>query len=304
MIDGLTRDVTDNEIATYRDAGVVRLHGILSLEWLEDLGNAIDQVFYEQAQDVPVYYDSTEFADQMSGSGVSVLSDPRAHESGNRGRFLSAIGAWTVNPGIRRLALESPLGYVAGRLFGAAKVNYYDDQVLAKEPGTREYTAFHTDEPYYHLRGDQVCGMWVSPDVVTEESGAMQYVRGSHRWPSFFKPNAFVTQMSLDALGAGEAEEHQVALPDIEGNRDDYDIIVHPSEPGDVIVHHSRLVHGSGPNYAGDRTRRAVSLRYTGDDVTYWFHRSAPPQPHHAHRLQNGDIIDCEQFPVVWRSTP
>jgi ectoine hydroxylase-related dioxygenase (phytanoyl-CoA dioxygenase family) len=95
--------------------------------------------------------------------------------------------------------------------------------------------------------------MWVSPDVVTEESGAMQYVRGSHRWPSFFKPNAFVTQMSLDALGAGEAEEHQVALPDIEGN---------------------------------------------------WFHRSAPPQPHHAHRLQNGDIIDCEQFPVVWRSTP
>jgi ectoine hydroxylase-related dioxygenase (phytanoyl-CoA dioxygenase family) len=302
LIEGLTRDVTAEEIAEYRESGVVRLRGILPLQWLETLGDDIDRAFGQERDAMPVYYDSSAFADEMAGAGVAVLSDERATQLAHRGRFLSIIGAWTVSEGVRRLALESPLGYVAARLFGARKVNFYDDQVLTKEPGAREYTAFHTDEPYYHLHGDQVCGMWVSPDVVTADSGAMQYVRGSHRWPSFFKPNAFVTQSTLDSVGVAEVEEEQEPLPDIEGHRDQYDIIVHPSEPGDVIVHHSRLVHGSGPNYTMDSPRRAVSLRYAGDDVTYWFHKSAPPQPHHRHGLRNGDPIDCDQFPVVWRA--
>jgi len=302
MKQGLTREPTTDEIAEYRETGVVRLRGILAPEWTNQLGRAIDQAFYEQREAVPVFYDSSESADQMRAAGVPILGDERASRLTHRGRFLSVVGAWTVNDGIRRLALESPLGYVAARLFGAAKVNFYDDQVLTKEPGAREYTAFHTDEPYYHLRGDQVCGMWVSPDVVSADSGAMQYVRGSHRWPSFFRPNAFVTQSTLSAFGVAEDEEHQVPLPDIEGHRDEYDIVTYPSEPGDVIVHHSRLVHGSGPNYTSDSPRRAVSLRYAGDDVTYWFHRSAPPQPHHRHALEDGDPIDCDQFPVVWRA--
>ena len=302
-MEGLVRDVTHAEIAEYRDTGVVRLRGILALDRVERLGRAIDQAFYEQRDNVPVYYDSSEFADQMASAGIDVLRDERVAQMTHRGKFLSIVGAWTVNRGIRELALESPLGYVAGRLFGARKVNFYDDQVLVKEPGAREYTAFHTDEPYYHLRGDQVCGMWVSPDVVANDCGAMQYVRGSHRWPSFFKPNAFVTQSTLDAFGVAADEAEQQPLPDIEGHRDQYDIVTHLSEPGDVIVHHSRLIHGSGPNYTKDNRRRAVSLRYAGDDVTYWFHKSAPPQPHHRHTLRDGDPIDCDQFPVVWRAS-
>jgi ectoine hydroxylase-related dioxygenase (phytanoyl-CoA dioxygenase family) len=78
----------------------------------------------------------------------------------------------------------------------------------------------------------------------------------------------------------GSEQEGHVQLPDIEGNEDKYDIVTYPSNPGDVIVHHSNLIHGSGPNYRDDRTRRAVSFRYAGDRVRYLHHRSAPPQPH------------------------
>ena len=238
----------------------------------------------------------------MHEQGVDVIEDERSRLMSHRGSFLTVIGGWTVNKTIKNFALQSPLGYVASRLFGSSKVNFYDDQLLTKEPGAKEYTAFHTDEPYYHLKGEQVCGIWISPDVVTEDAGAMQYVRGSHKWPSVFKPNAFVTRQTLSALGLAEEDGEQNELPDIEGNRDDYDIVTHPSEPGDVIVHHSRLIHGSGPNYTTDHPRRAASLRYTGDDVTYFFHRSAPPQPHHQHKLRDGDVIDCDQFPVVWKA--
>jgi hypothetical protein len=95
--------------------------------------------------------------------------------------------------------------------------------------------------------------------------------------------------------------EELLPLPDIEGNEGDYDIVTIPSEPGDVIVHHSNLIHGSKPNYDTTAPRLAGSFRYTGDDVRYKFHPSAPPQPHHDHTLSDGDPIDCDQFPVVWR---
>ena len=64
-------------------------------------------------------------------------------------------------------------------------------------------------------------------------------------------------------------------------------------------MHHSRLIHGSGPNYSG-RARRAGSFRYTGDDVRYRFQKMAPPQPHHHHSLKDGDPIESSMFPRVW----
>ena len=306
LTNGLLRDVTEEEVATYERDGVVRLRGILAPDLIARLGQGINDALYGQWEAEGIQtYDASATADQLDAAGVAVLSDARAKAipQEKRGRFVSMIGANTINADIRALAVDSPLPYIAARLFRTDKVNFYDDQTLMKEPGTREYTAFHTDEPYYHLSGDQVCGMWVSPDVVTVDSGAMRYVRGSHRWGTFFKANVFVSQTSIgDLMPEASDEENQVQLPDIEGNPDQYDILTHPSEPGDVIVHHSNLIHGSGPNYRGDVTRRAVSFRYAGDDVRYRFHRSAPPQPHHTYELKDGDRIDSEQFPVVWRA--
>lgn len=305
MQEQLLRDVTAEEIATYERDGVVCLRGLLAPAWIARLGRGIDRALYEQwgTGGAPVS-DQTREAEKLRAAGHTILSDAKAEAipEAKRGHFLSMIGAWMINEDIRACALQAPLGYVAGQLFGAGKVNFYDDQTMVKEAGTKEYTAFHTDEPYYHLRGDQVCGIWISPDVVTEDSGAMRYVRGSHRWPGVFKPNAFVSQVSRGQSKDATAEdETQVQLPDIEGNEGTYDIVTYTSNPGDVIVHHSRLVHGSRPNYRADRPRRAVSLRYIGDDVRYHFHKSAPPQSHHRHSLVDGDALDSDQFPVVWR---
>jgi ectoine hydroxylase-related dioxygenase (phytanoyl-CoA dioxygenase family) len=293
---GLVRDVTQAEIDEYRETGAVRLQGILGEPWVSALGPAIEEAIYKQWGKA-VSYDITDFAAQLKSMGE--LTDERAQALENPGRFLTVIGGWTTTPSLRTFALESPLGFIASRLFGAKKVAFYDDQILIKEPRSKQYTAFHTDEPYYHLAGQQICGIWVSPDVVDADSSAMQYVRGSHRWKDSFLPNNFANQVTLAEMGLGQTEAGAVKLPDIEGNRDKYDIVTYPSNPGDVLVHHSRLIHGSGPNYSG-RTRRAASFRYVGDDVTYRFQKMAPPQPHHKHSLAEGDPIESEMFPRVW----
>ena len=302
METGLKREIRDAEIATYRETGVVRLKGIMPLPWVEALGDAIDEVIYGRWDDNPVHYDITGTANQMreQGAGALLLSDARAESIEEPGQFRSTVGSWLVNESLRRLVFDPRLGYIAARLTGSRCMSFYENQTFMKEPGTREYTAFHTDEPYFHLRGDQVLSLWISPDSVSEDSGAMRYVRGSHRWSARYKPNTFVSRLPMDQAGIGESEPDQQELPDIEGQLDDYDVVTYTSEPGDVIVHHLNLVHGSGPNYTADRKRRAVSVTLAGDDAVYWFKKSAPPQPHQTHGFENGQPLGAEPFVRVW----
>lgn len=303
-MNGLLRDVTPEEIAQYKRDGVVKLAKILSPDWVSLVGEAVDEALYERREAVPVSYDVSETAAMLSQMGAAVLSDARASQLKDAGKFLSNVGAWMVIDKIHRMATQSPLGFLAAQLFETTKVNFYETQCFVKEPSAKEYTAFHTDEPYFHLRGDQCLTFWVSPDIVTSDSGAMKYVRGSHRWKQNFKPNGFAAQAPLDQLGITEAEPDQVPLPDIEGHPGDYDIVTYTSEPGDVIAHHYRTIHGSGPNYTANLRRRALALSYAGGDTSYYFRKSAPPQPHHKHALHNGDPLDSDQFPVVWRASP
>jgi ectoine hydroxylase-related dioxygenase (phytanoyl-CoA dioxygenase family) len=89
-------------------------------------------------------------------------------------------------------------------------------------------------------------------------------------------------------------------LPDIEGNPDAFDIVQFDVEPGDVLVHHYRTIHGAGGNLSRYQVRRAASLRYCGDDIRFKTRPWAPRQLHHTNRLQDGDILSEPDFPIVW----
>jgi len=122
----------------------------------------------------------------------------------------------------------------------------------------------------------------------------MGYVKGSHRWETF-APNAFVSQMTGGDHGLP-------TLPDIEGNEDEYDIVYYDVEPGDVIVHDYRTVHGARGNVSATRGRRSAAMRYAGDDVTYLNRASAPAEFPTDETLSDGDPLDGSVFPVVWRA--
>lgn len=48
------------------------------------------------------------------------------------------------------------------------------------------------------------------------------------------------------------------------------------------------------------RVRRAVALRYLGDDVRYLERSGAPPDPARSPSLRSGDRMDSAEFPLVW----
>ena len=308
------RHVTDDEVRTYERDGVVYLPNIIDIEWAKRLSSAIDELISwaeKPAQQADQVLDLTGLAlaastaTALPPAGPSewgsprqlagrVAVDQRVRPKSARGHFVSVTSAWQLHPAIRELAIDSPLPEIAALLTGSNKLYLYDDQLLVKPPGTMERTAWHQDQGYDHIAGDKVCAIRVPADRETSELGLIQYLRGSHRSGKIYKVNYFIS----DATAPDDAGE---SIPKIEGHESNFDIVTYAPGPGDVVVHHLRTLHGAAGNSSETDTRRAVTFRYAGDDVRYYFRRFAPPAQRPS-QLRDGDPLDLEpeRHPVVW----
>jgi ectoine hydroxylase-related dioxygenase (phytanoyl-CoA dioxygenase family) len=209
--------------------------------------------------------------DYVKSSGKPLLLDKTENAKGS---FLLDTGVAARLREFRQFSLGDAAPEIAAALLDSDKINFFGDQIFVKEPGTRERTAFHQDATYFEIEGEKCCVLWIPVDPVTLESGTILYVRGSHRDGKLYQPNVFIAQTSLPGA---EGEP----LPDIEGHMEDYDIIHFDVEPGDVIVHHYRTIHGAGGDHSRYQVRRAASLRYCGDDIRFKTRPWAPRQLHH-----------------------
>jgi hypothetical protein len=310
----LARQITKDEVAAYKHAGVVLLRGILTLPQVNALRRSIDEAVATIKQSPSGYdlsvmtravegsdhreleamsegqHDIAAIMDYVRSSGKPLLLDKTESSAGS---FLLDTGIAARQRDFRNFSLRGPAPEIAGALLGSEKINFFGDQIFVKEPGTRERTAFHQDATYFEIEGDQCCVLWIPVDPATLETGTMMYWRGSHRSGELYQPNVFVAQTPLPGAEG-------TPLPDIEGNLDDYDIVHFDVEPGDVIVHHYRTIHGAGGNNSRYQVRRAASLRYCGDDIRFHSRPWAPKQLHHTERLKDADPLGGADFPVVW----
>ena len=144
-------------------------------------------------------------------------------------RVMADVAASTERrelPPFRAWVLDAPLvGLTRQALPGASCVTVYVDQIVGYRPGSAELQTVNREAPYVPVMGKQVVRLWVPLDAV--RTGAVQYLRGSHRGP-------------------GQGSEWLVA----------------ESEPGDVVLHHPRAVHGAVDDVSA---RRAVASAYGAD---------------------------------------
>jgi hypothetical protein len=307
----LTRSITKDEVAIYHRAGVVLLRDILPQKAINALRRSIDEAIrsisespsgYDlssltravEAGDWTVTGDQHKIAgmlELLKASGKPLLLDETENTSG---RFLVDTGIAARLKEFRQFSLRGPGPEVAAALLNSNNINFHGDQIFIKEANTRERTAFHQDATYLEIEGDQCCVLWIPVDPATFENGTMLYVRGSHRDTKLYQPNVLVAQTPLPGARGD-------LLPDIEGHMDDFDIVYFDVEPGDILAHHYRTIHGAGGNHSRYQVRRAASLRYCGDDVRFQTRPWAPRELHHTRRLNDGDPLHGPDFPVVWR---
>ncbi|MEN9874451.1 MAG: hypothetical protein RL186_1348 [Pseudomonadota bacterium] len=233
----------------------------------------------------------------MNAMGELVLADAQARplqepDDDRSGQFLYDVAAWKTSLEVRQVAMDSALPELIADLLDARYLNFWEDTTFVKTPGTRQKTAFHQDLAYFQISGDQCVIVWIPLDPADKTNGTLEYVRGSHLWGETYAPNVFISQTPL-----GKSPEKR--CPDIEGNRESYDIVSFDVEPGDVIVHHVRTIHGAGGNMS-NRMRRAMSFRYCGDAVSYYDRPGAIPQVGVAKDLRDGEPLFSRDYPVVW----
>jgi ectoine hydroxylase-related dioxygenase (phytanoyl-CoA dioxygenase family) len=212
------------------------------------------------------------------------------------GRFHGNLRTWETQPALARVCLESELPDLAREIMGSSKVNLLYDQLFVKEPGTTNRTRWHNDQPYWPVDGYQILTIWVALDETTRESGALEFVRGSHKWQRLFQPEVFGKANTAPY----ETNPDYEPMIDIEMQRADHDIITFDLAPGDVYVFHALTVHGAGGNFSPDRRRRGYAVRYMGDDATYSTRLGVNAGLRNASKC-DGDAMDCAQYPPILR---
>lgn len=307
---GLKRGVTDDERAAFDRDGVVALRGIYPDGWLAYLERQLDDIFFHQADRRMDQRSPT--GDRTDGNradmaaiavglrtkqpGAAVALDGPATEVTGRSIVETDAAHW--HNGMRHHHLAGPLPALVADLVGAAKINFYCDQLFLKEPGSLVRTPFHQDEPYFLVNG-QVAVCWVPVDTVAADNGPMGYVRGSHRWGKLFKPSDFVTDTGTFPERDGIDHSALDTLPPI--SADTHDLVYIEAEPGDVIVHHWSTVHGAAGNVSANRIRRAASIRYAWGDSTFYRRPSSPEPFRDTVELRDGEPLEAAgRFPVVW----
>ena len=260
-------DITEDQIRTFEEDGIVLLKGQFDMEWIERLRDLAEA--------------------DLANPGPKAME---LDESG--GRFFFDTFMWTFNDGFRTAVFDSPAAEITATMMRSAKTNIIFDQLLIKEPGTSERTIWHHDITYWPVDGHQVATLWLALDEVTPDSGAVEYIKGSHKWGQRYKAEAFA--------GDGRYKESLPEVPDIEARRDELDIAQFEMAPGDCTVHHGLMVHGAPGNELSDRRRRAYVTRWAGDDVVYYPRPNIQPMIW-APDAAEGGPLDSKLWPVVWR---
>ena len=209
------------------------------------------------------------------------------------GRFFEDFCNWQDIPQFERFIREAPLALAAQRLMQSPTVRLYHDHLLVKEPGTRQRTPWHQDQPYYNIDGMQNISMWIPVDPVSR-AATLEFVAGSHKGP-WLMPRTF-----MDNQAKWFPEGSLQDLPDVEADRDAFPIVGWEIEPGDVVCFHMLTLHASG-GVEGPRRRRVFSVRVLGDDTRHaprpW--KTSPEFPGLADELPAGAAMDHPLFPLL-----
>lgn len=260
--------VTDALREAFRVDGVVCLRALLDKDWVDALRAG------------------TEHALANPGPHSRDL----ARERGYGGRFFVDVGLWRREP-FRSLLSESPIGAAVAALLGSREIRLYNDRLLVKEPGCDAPTLWHQDLPYFHYEGSQAGGLWISLDRSSRDSGALEFVKGSHRWGRLYHAEGLDFERMRGVPGfAG-------AVPDVEVLRKEFGTVCFELEPGDCTFHHALTLHGAGGNTSVGTRRRAYALRLVGEDVR-WMRRGYSPTAAEG-GVRDGERLGGGRFPML-----
>lgn len=257
--------MSDQQIAAFQSDGAIVVRGVFQ-PWLDLMAEGI--------------------AFNMANPG------PYASENDvSQGRFFDDYCNWTQIAPFERVIRESPASRIAAAAMQSQTAQFFHDHVLVKEPGTPKETPWHQDSPYYFVEGTQTVSIWIPLDPVREAS--LRFIAGSHRWDQLVRPVSWA-----DDSDFYEGAHNWTPVPDPDADPNAQRVLEWEMDPGDAVLFDFRTAHGARGNTSKQR-RRALSLRWVGDDARYVARpgRTSPPFP--GHGMKPGDRLRTDWFPII-----
>ena len=125
----------------------------------------------------------------------------------------------------------------------------WNSNLFLKEAGDSKYVAWHQDSPYQGMSESEGVAAWVALAPSTVENGALQVIPGSHL-------HGDVLHRETDNRD-NMLMRHQEIAVDMDQEKAVHLVL----KPGEMSLHHTRIIHSSAPNKSNDR-RLGLAIRY------------------------------------------
>lgn len=125
----------------------------------------------------------------------------------------------------------------------------WSSNFFIKEKEAPAFVSWHQDSTYWGLDKPDVVTAWVAFTPAHGGNGAMRFIPGSHSLDQMPHRDTFAKHnlLTRGQEVAVEVDERRAVTIEL--------------APGEMSLHHVRLVHGSPPNLSGDR-RIGYAIRY------------------------------------------
>jgi hypothetical protein len=238
----------------YQARGYLTLKGMLDDALLGRLSHAIDRLWEEA---------------RLRGRDDPHFDLEPAHSAENP-RMRRISSPTELDDVFIEVAFHSVLGDIAADLLGGA-VKFYHSKVNFKLPEGGAEIGWHQDWPVFPHTNTDLLAISVPLNPSHRGNGCLRTISGSHHGGprSHWHDGRYVlncnASVSEDEIAGAEHNE---------------------AEPGDVLVHHGLVVHGSGANLS-DQIRTTYIIQYAAADA---FAYTAPViDSRHRNRMVRGE---------------
>lgn len=211
--------LTLNQIKKYHKNGFLLAKGIFTKKECETFKKILSN---EINKGKKVYKKYAKKSKKTNHNSNKLKDIPRKINQG----FLQDIAH--RNTKIMKLANNKKITSLVHQIFGDQDKMYrlYRSLSIFKTKDISNRTPWHQDMPYWKGSPNKL-SIWISLDKVTRKSGSICYIPGSHKKIyKHVKTNSYLVTKNVD-------EKKRVSVE---------------TEKGDILIHHSMIIHGSEEN--------------------------------------------------------
>ncbi|MFN5020316.1 MAG: phytanoyl-CoA dioxygenase family protein [bacterium] len=258
-------ELTQEQIAYFRENGFVKIPGVLSKEALQ----AMDEIITAEVNRLNTQHLAMEDRDTYGKA------------------FLQIMNIWRNSAAVKQIVFSKRLAKIAADLLEVEGVRIYHDQALYKEPGGG-HTPWHADQYYWPLSNDRTVTAWIPLQETPLELGPLEFSARSFE----------ITEGRDKEIG----DESQAYLDNILRNTG-FDHIVEAFGLGEVSFHTGWLYHRAGPNTT-NQMRKVMTMIYMDKDMKLKAPENKNQQADWDAWCPGaaiGEVIDTEMNPVIFQ---